>query len=225
MDDTVHQPPDIWHSIEALRQQGAERCAPVRFHYLTALAQRAASQQGHARHLLEGKMATAVAACTAKVQQAQQVASDASGRVPAAQTHAQSLGELARACSQQGPVAQDGRPAGNDGPRSDLKTVQQHRKTWSRLSAEKQLSQALEQPPANPGPINSHMLVLRSVALMRDTSPDYLSRFMTYVDTLLVLEHSDSARPTATAPVAKGEARAKPKVTRGPSRKPATAKN
>jgi hypothetical protein len=36
---------------------------------------------------------------------------------------------------------------------------------------------------SNAGPINSHMLVLRSLAMMQAISPDYLSRMISYVDT------------------------------------------
>ncbi len=80
------------------------------------------------------------------------------------------------------------------GVRPELKSVQQSRSTWSRLSAERLLAQALGQAPQNAGPINSHMLVLRSLALMRERSPDYLGRFMAHVDTLLCLEASERER-------------------------------
>jgi hypothetical protein len=43
----------------------------------------------------------------------------------------------------------------------------------------------LQQAPKNAGPINSHMLVLRSLELMCDISPDYLDCFMSYAETLL----------------------------------------
>jgi hypothetical protein len=52
----------------------------------------------------------------------------------------------------------------------------------------------MAQAPQNAGPINSHMLVLRSLGLMRDASPDYLSRFMGYVDTLLFLEEAGQGK-------------------------------
>jgi hypothetical protein len=79
------------------------------------------------------------------------------------------------------------RIAQNAEPRAELKTIRNHRNTWSKLSVDLQVAQALEQAPKNAGPINSHMLVLRSLALMRDVSPDYLNRFMSYADTLLRL--------------------------------------
>ena len=56
------------------------------------------------------------------------------------------------------------------------------------------------QAPKNAGPINSHVVALRSLALMRDTSPDYLNRFMSYVDTLLCLDQGDKAVLPAAKP-------------------------
>jgi len=73
-------------------------------------------------------------------------------------------------------------------PPLELKTVRESRATWARMSVYKQLALAMNQAPQNAGPINSHMLVLRSLAMMRDISPDYLSRMVSYVDTLLCLD-------------------------------------
>jgi hypothetical protein len=86
------------------------------------------------------------------------------------------------------------------GTRSELKTLRKFRNTWSKLSADKQVTQALEQAPANAGPINSHMLVLRSLALMRDISPDYLNRFMSYADTLLCLDQGEKEKEKPVVP-------------------------
>jgi hypothetical protein len=72
--------------------------------------------------------------------------------------------------------------------------IEQFRKQLNKISVQKQVTQALAQAPQNPGPINSHMLVLRSIGLMRDLSPDYLHRFMGYVDTLLLLSALDSVK-------------------------------
>lgn len=77
----------------------------------------------------------------------------------------------------------------------DLKTVRESRATWAKMSVERQLSLAMKQGPQNAGPINSHMLVLRSLAMMQDISPDYLSRFVSYVDTLLFLDPGELEVP------------------------------
>lgn len=72
----------------------------------------------------------------------------------------------------------------------DLKSAQRFRETWSRICAEEEVTQAVERGPENAGPLNSHMLVLRTLGLMRDLSPDYLRRFMSHADTLLWLDQA-----------------------------------
>jgi hypothetical protein len=77
----------------------------------------------------------------------------------------------------------------------ELKTVRESRATWARMSVDRQLAQAKKQGPENAGPINSHMLVLRSLAMMQEISPDYLSRVVSYVDTLLSLDPGEKEVP------------------------------
>jgi hypothetical protein len=77
----------------------------------------------------------------------------------------------------------------------ELKTVRESRAAWARMSVDRQLSQAMKQAPVNAGPINSHMLVLRSLAMMQDISPDYLSRMVSYIDTLLALAPGEVEAP------------------------------
>ena len=89
------------------------------------------------------------------------------------------------------------------------------RNTWSKLSVDRQVAQALDQAPKNAGPINSHMLVLQALTQMRDISPDYLNRFTSYVDTLLALDQAEVSKPV---PVKKAAPRAAAK-----SAKPAAA--
>ena len=77
----------------------------------------------------------------------------------------------------------------------ELKTSRVFRNTWSKLSVDRQVAKALDQAPKNAGPINSHMLVLQALTLMRDLSPDYLNRFTSYVDTLLALDQAEVSKP------------------------------
>jgi hypothetical protein len=55
---------------------------------------------------------------------------------------------------------------------------------------EKQVVHAFAQAPKNAGPLNSHVVALRALTQMRDLSPDYLHRFLSYVDTLARLDQS-----------------------------------
>jgi hypothetical protein len=78
-------------------------------------------------------------------------------------------------------------------PQPELKSIQYFRNTWSKLSMDRQVAHAFAHAPTNAGPLNSHVMALRSLALMRDISPEYLNRFLGYVDTLARLDQSGTA--------------------------------
>ena len=63
----------------------------------------------------------------------------------------------------------------------------------------------MSRTPDNAGPLNSHALVLRSLALMRELSPDYLQRFLAQLDTWMWLEDLGQrpAKPVRRAKPAK----------------------
>jgi hypothetical protein len=76
------------------------------------------------------------------------------------------------------------------------------------MAAENQVDQAVVRGPVNAGPLNSHMLVLRSLALMRKLSPHYLQRFLSHADTLLWLEQaSQKSTPVKAKPARAGRQR------------------
>lgn len=79
---------------------------------------------------------------------------------------------------------------------AELKTLRHSRSSWSRLSTDNLLARALAQAPKNAGPINSHMLVLRSLSLMHESAPAYLNCFLSYTDTLLRLDQTGQALRT-----------------------------
>lgn len=209
--------------IAALRLLGADQFDPVRLHYLEVLAGRVNDHQGSVQRILGGKLAQALLAFRARFEQAQGEAKDtiaqAALHYPQAAAELQqllqagdftgvrrciatlergdqraSLGDLVRSMAQQAPDPGEGSWDGQVGSRTELKSVRHFRNTWSKLSADKQVTQALGQAPKNAGPINSHRLVLSSLALMREISPDYLNRFVSYVDTLLCLDQRDEVK-------------------------------
>ena len=94
---------------------------------------------------------------------------------------------LARPPSVTGGPAQAGVPRGTE-PAPDLRSLGYFRDTWSRLSAERRVAQSLAEVPENAGPLNSRRLVHRALASLQELSPDYLHRFVAYVDALLWLE-------------------------------------
>jgi hypothetical protein len=211
--------------MDSLRAIGAERFDPVRWHYLEALAKRASTHQGSIRHMLDIKLSQALAAYRERLEHAQrnakEIVDQCAQRYPDAakdlrryfdagdfkgmrqliaslKTREQcaSLSALVRELEQSPADNSNTRMQPTTGSRPELKVIRDARNTWSKLSVDKQVAQALGQAPKNAGPINSHMLMLRSLALMREISPDYLNRFMTYADTLLCLDQYEKDKPS-----------------------------
>ncbi|NBW48517.1 MAG: DUF2894 domain-containing protein [Betaproteobacteria bacterium] len=89
----------------------------------------------------------------------------------------------------------------------EMKSVQQFRQSWQRMKVQDQVEHALQQGPANAGPLNSHRLVLRTLGLMQDLSPAYLHHFMNHLDTMLQLD--TMTLPQATKPARGGKRRLK----------------
>ena len=215
---------DVGALIASLRSTGADLFDPVRMHYIEALARRTNAHGGRARQVLEDRLAKELAAFKERFAHAQCHARELLDHGTKQYPHAAGtlqelfdtgnfkelrksifllksegqrilLADLVRDLSQQAAVDTDARSWEKDEARTELKTIRNFRNTWSKLSVDKQVAQALEQAPKNAGPINSHMLVLRSLALMRDISPDYLNRFMSYAETLLSLDQYEKEKP------------------------------
>lgn len=206
-------PQDLVATIAALGASGAEPVDPVRLHYLQALARRSQAYDGAAKDLLDDKLRQALTQYQAQLAQhpggARHVRHAGSPAQPGA------LAELTRQLAPQSTRPAEA-AAGGSGARMEaypeLKSVRKHRDTWSKLSVDRQLTQALAQAPENAGPLNSHQLVLRALSVMRSISPDYLNRFMSYADALLWLDQADS-QPVAASPAA-GEGAKKRKASR-----------
>ncbi len=185
---------DFGPQLTGLRAAGAGRLEPLQLHYLEALAERAQARQGSVRRILDRKLARALAALTQRLEQAQRPAESAVATRQARDSLALLAHELAH--HRPAPTALESSAAARPEPKS----AQYFRDTWSKISAAKQVTQALQQAPRNAGPINSQRVLLASLALMRDISPDYLNRFMCYADTLLCLDQrSSEAKASAKA--------------------------
>ena len=191
--------------IARLRTQGAEHFDPVRFAFIVALARRAASQRDDVKRILQDKLTKLLVDYGAPFEPARATrqAGDSGGLArpvtglegpvqgsPLADLLVR-LGQLAPEAPDGGSAAERVAPAETPG---ELKSVKYFRNTWSQLSIDQQLAHALAQLPENAGPLNSHHLALRSLKLMRDTSPAYLKRFMSYIDALFWLDQADSSR-------------------------------
>ncbi|MEN9437144.1 MAG: hypothetical protein RIR09_1799 [Pseudomonadota bacterium] len=196
--------------IAALRTQRTPPFDPVRLHFLEAMARRTQAHQGTTQRLLEAKLTVALQDYQARAAQAPlQPAHARAPRAPSA------LAELTRQLAQQMPTGtpvSDSKAQANTSSRVELKSVRYFRDTWSQLSLDRQMTQALAQAPENAGPLNSQQLVLRALSVMRSLSPDYFQHFMSYANSLLWLEHADSKPPAKSA--AEVDGGKKPKTTR-----------
>ena len=194
---------------ESLQARGAAQLEPVGWHYITVLSERARAQTGPAQRLLNDKLEMALvrlkdtldAAPTGKASSK----SNAQEKAGAQSTPAVSpLTALLK--DMQTESANPGTGIASTW-RAESPRIRQFRKQLGQISVQKQVSKAMAQAPQNAGPINSHMLVLRSLGLMRDLSPDYLHRFMGYVDTLLFLDAPATVKvtPKKAVPASKSE--------------------
>ncbi|KFG93681.1 hypothetical protein GQ56_0130580 [Burkholderia paludis] len=203
-DDATH----VRATLDAWREQGADRLDPVRFHRIDALERRAATLDGAARVLLDARLAALIDGFAAVVARAGEAAAALDPAHAAAGAPAR--GALAALVER---LARDAQ-ADRRGPDPEL--VDYFRTMWSKVRTEQQYRQSLDQVPRNAGPLNSNSLVHRSLSTMRELSPEYLQQFLSYVDALAWLEDlaGGGAQPEKDAPRAK----AVKKGARGKSR-------
>ncbi|HRL98682.1 MAG TPA: DUF2894 domain-containing protein [Acidovorax sp.] len=175
-------------TLESLRAQGADRHDPVRYRYLQAMAERLPLQPPAVQDLLARRLQHAVAAYAERVH-AIAVARPAE---PAAQAVPSPLARLNRELQDRAQADADRVRIDGGASVSDMRSVRQFSELWSRMAAEQQVLQALGRVPENAGPLNPHKLMLRSLSLMRDLSPDYLRRFLAQMDALLWLEQANA---------------------------------
>ena len=172
--------------MAALAEEAAQR-DPVGWHHIQVLAERTRTQTGLVQVLLQAKLNSALGQLQARL------AAQKKQLTPPARHTPSPLSALLRdmaAPSAERPLS----PSGHG--RMDKPRVALFRQQLGKISVQKQVTQAIAQAPQNAGPINSHMLVLRSLGLMRELSPDYLNRFMGYVDTLFFLDSAETVKVT-----------------------------
>nr|WP_175800619.1 DUF2894 domain-containing protein [Burkholderia anthina] len=202
-------------TLDAWREQGADRLDPVRFHRLDALEKRAAALDGDARVLLDARLATLLEGFAEIVARADDAAT-ACARAQAAAVQMPPRGALG------GLVERLARDAQADRRGLDPELIDYFRTMWSKVRTEQQYRQSLDQVPRNAGPLNSNSLVHRSLATMRELSPEYLQQFLSYIDALAWLEDlaGGGAQPEKEAPRTKATKAAKParKTTRTKAR-------
>jgi hypothetical protein len=191
--------------VAAAIARGDQRFDPVRFRVIEAMARRATAHGGEARRVLDDKVLTLLAAYGEDLQKA---APADVAKPQAATPERGALAALVDHIAQHAPVMDDSptatgkaTPASSSAssPSTELKSIRYFKSTWSKLSADRRLTQSRAKVPENAGPLNSHHLVHRSLTLMRDLSPEYLNRFMSYVDALSWVDQLNGAAAAAAS--------------------------
>ena len=201
MTEASPSPSDAQALLQPAQAAEAAQLDPVGWHHIQVLTERTRTQTGLAQVLLQAKLNSALAQLQARL--AAQKKQHTQHIQPTRHTPSP-LSALLRDMS--APSAERPLSPGGHG-RMDKPHIVQFRQQLGKISVQKQVTQAIAQAPQNAGPINSHMLVLRSLGLMRDLSPDYLHRFMGYVDTLLFLDAPATVKVTLqkAVPASKSE--------------------
>lgn len=214
---------DVRAMLEAWRAEGADRRDPLRFHFIRALAARADAHEGQARQRLDERLSQLVDAYARELAEAPAAAASVEDAVPSPAAQRSTLGLLLDRFANRTDAAAASMPDTTQPPPAaafqTLPALDEFRRLWTGIRAESQLRESLEQAPADAGPLNSGVLVLRALDLMRTLSPGYLQHFLSYADALSGLEHAfgDTApagRGTGVA-AAGGKARARPRKRRG----------
>jgi len=211
-------------TLAAWRARGAHQVDPVQFHFLEALARRAAAHGGDTRRLLDQRLAQLLAAHGQRL-----AAQPPAGPAPRADQARQAdqappspLADLLRRLNAPRPGAADEAPAHAPPATAattatapaELKTLQQFRSTWSRLRVDQQLSGSLARVPENAGPLHSDRLLLLALQRMRALSPQYLERLLGHVDALLWLDQATGGSTPAPRNVVRAEGEKKRKPAR-----------
>lgn len=94
-----------------------------------------------------------------------------------------------------------------------LKSIKVLRQRSEQNSVEQRVDQAIERSPESPGPLNPQMLAIKALTTMRELSPQYLQRYMAYLDTLFWLDDVDTAANPSKGDKKKNAAKARKKRT------------
>lgn len=186
--------------LDSLRQRGAERFDPVRFRYLESFERRLRAnglQQGAHWQKLEQAVADYQARLEVAEQPKQAPAASEQSLVSSLldrlnQT-TETPAEAPRSTLEQRVFGETSeleqtRTASSSNSPQPLKAMIRARADQGTHALQERIRHAIESTPKDAGPMNAHRLVSRALAEMQKLSPEYLSRFANYTDTLIALE-------------------------------------
>ena len=205
-------------TLDALRALGVQRLDPAHFRLAEALARRAALHGPAVQAAVQPRLQQVLAEL-AQRQAAAAASGNAAAHPQVASEPRSPLGGLLATLNRPAPAGPSNETGLMvQGAPVELKAVSQFRSTWAALSVDRQLHRSLAQAPENPGPLNSHRLVLRALQKLQALSPAYLQRFMAHADALLHLEQLSVANAPAASPAPRREPKRTPKPKPAPAR-------
>ncbi|WP_368561977.1 DUF2894 domain-containing protein [Pseudoxanthomonas sp. UTMC 1351] len=196
--------------LDAWREQQADRLDPVRFRFIEVLESRAQGHGGEVRRILDEKLSKLLTSYAGALKKKPSSGGNVDDAKQPREATSGALGDLLKHIGgHRAPMAVDSGAAATEsaeggandpGPSfsTELPALLEFRKIWSKVRTDGQLKQSLEQVPTNAGPLNSGVLVHRSIILMRELSPEYLQHFVSYADTLSWMEQMQGDGVLAT---------------------------
>ncbi len=194
---------DLAQALAEARARGLPKADPTRWRRIDALAQRAASQTGATRQLLDARLKALLG----------ELADAAVAPPTSPETPAHASGSRGDSRPLHTLLSQLQSTDVSDEPR-DLKVVHQHRAAWTQLRAEQRVAETGTALPDQAGPLNSQLLLHRALTLMRETAPGYLQHFMGQAEALMWLEQALAAPSAQAAAPSRGKS-AKAPAARG----------
>lgn len=174
---------ELQRQLAELREEQAHSLDPVQFGFIEAMARRAQASEGLAARVIEEKTWAALDNYLGKLEAAADAAPKAAPTAHATSALSDLLASLGTASAPDQLEFDLEIPA-----RTELKSTRLLRSSISKLSADRRVKEALADAPPESGPLNPQMLAVRSLHTMRQISPGYVNRFITYVDTLFWLD-------------------------------------
>ena len=195
-------------------KSAAGRANPPRLRYIESLLGKAEQAEGALAALLQGKVRDAISHYRQQLDQASGERSRVRPRADSGlrdlvallnECHSNdedpNLAPLEQAMRQQeldvvGEIVSRAAGAGQEIQlrQEELRAARRFQSAMVRQNADKVVTQALAEIPDDCGPLNPQRLATRSLQAMRDLSPHYLSRFVSYIDTLFWLENADRGK-------------------------------
>ncbi len=197
--------------LAALRLPETSASDPIRLALIEAMIRRAHSHQGEAQQLILSRAQELIVDYEDRL--AKRAAHPTSPDVRPALAHSALSALLdslnARSAGETENTVQSPQTMPSREPVRELRTLARFRSTWSALNAEQKLKHALARAPRQAGPLNSHQLVHRCLALMQEVSPVYLQQLISTIEALSWASQQQLGANTVEPPTRPHGARSK----------------